>query len=95
MSAIGKLKSKNFFCLQSKNFPPDKRHPGHRSRYRKNRPRSGYGFLRTASQPIRIENFEKPYNKPLLLLLKYKQNFDILSEGTSTGPTTKDLRSKR
>jgi hypothetical protein len=23
---------------------------------------SGYGFLRTACQPIRIENFEKPYN---------------------------------
>ena len=22
----------------------------------------GYGFLRTACQPIRIENFEKPYN---------------------------------
>ena len=29
------------------------RHPIHRS---------GYGFLRTACQPIRIENFEKPYN---------------------------------
>jgi hypothetical protein len=28
---FGKLKSKNFFCLQSKNFPPGKRHPGHRS----------------------------------------------------------------
>jgi hypothetical protein len=48
--------------LQSKNFPPDKRHPGHRSRYGKYGPRSGYGFLRTACQPIRIENFEKPYN---------------------------------
>jgi hypothetical protein len=23
-------KAKKFFCLQSKNFPPDKRHPGHR-----------------------------------------------------------------
>ena len=42
---------------------PDKRHPGHRSRYGKYGPRSGYGFLRTACQPIRIENFEKPYNK--------------------------------
>ena len=52
----------NFFCFQRKNFPPDKRHPGHRSRYGKYRPRSGYGFLRTACQPIRIENFEKPYN---------------------------------
>ena len=51
-----------FFLLQRKNFPPDKRHPGHRSRYGKYRPRSGYGFLRTACQPIRIENFEKPYN---------------------------------
>ena len=60
---IGNLKSKNVFCLQSKNFPPDKRHPGHRSRYGKYGPRSGYGFLRTACQPIRIENFEKPYNK--------------------------------
>ena len=25
-------------------------------------PLYGYGFLRTACQPIRIENFEKPYN---------------------------------
>jgi hypothetical protein len=40
-------------------------HPGHRSRYGKYGPRSGYGFLRTACQPIRIENFEKPYNKIL------------------------------
>jgi hypothetical protein len=24
-----KIKKQNFFCLQSKNFPPDKRHPGH------------------------------------------------------------------
>jgi hypothetical protein len=45
--------------LQSKNFPPDKRHPGQRSRYGKYGPWSGYGF---ACQPIRIENFEKPYN---------------------------------
>ena len=37
--------------------------PGHRSRYGKYGPRSGYGFLRTACQPIRIENLEKPYNK--------------------------------
>jgi hypothetical protein len=51
--------------LQSKNFPPDKRHPGHRSRYGKYGPRSGYGFLRTACQPIRIENFEKPYNNSI------------------------------
>ena len=58
-----KFKKQKFFCLQSKNFPPDKRHPGHRSRYRKYGPQSGYGFLRTACQPIRIENFEKPYNK--------------------------------
>ena len=57
-----KFKKQKKFCLQSKNFPPDKRHPGHRSRYGKYRPRSGYGFLRTACQPIRIENFEKPYN---------------------------------
>ncbi len=33
------------------------------SRYGKYGPRSGYGFLPTACQPIRIENFEKPYNK--------------------------------
>ncbi len=33
----------------------DKRHPGHRSRYGKYGPR--------ACQPIRIKNFEKPYNK--------------------------------
>ena len=58
-----KIKKQKFFCLQSKNFPPDKRHLGHRSRYGKYGPRSGYGFLRTACQPIRIENFEKPYNK--------------------------------
>ena len=25
-----KFKKQKFFCLQSKNFPPDKRHPGHR-----------------------------------------------------------------
>ena len=49
------------------NFPPDKRHPGHRSRYGKYGPRSGYGFLRTACRPIRIEKFEKPYNKFLKL----------------------------
>jgi hypothetical protein len=55
-----KFKKQKF--LQNKNFPPDKGHPGHRSRYGKYGPRSGYGFLRTACQPIRIENFEKPYN---------------------------------
>ena len=48
--------------ISCKNFPPDKRHPGHRSRYGKYGPRSGYGFLPTACQPIRMENFEKPYN---------------------------------
>ncbi len=30
--------------------------------YGKYGPRSGYGFSRTACQPIRIKNFEKPYN---------------------------------
>jgi hypothetical protein len=45
--------------------PPDKRHPGHRSRYGKYGPRSGYEFLRTACQPIGIENFEKPYNNKI------------------------------
>ncbi len=45
--------------------PADKRHPGHRSRYGKYGPRSGCGFLRTACQPIRIENFEKPYNNAI------------------------------
>ena len=58
-----KIKKQKFFCLQSKNFPPDKRHLGHRSRYGNYAPRSRYGFLQTACQPIRIENFEKPYNK--------------------------------
>jgi hypothetical protein len=58
-----KIKKQKFFSgLQSKNFPPDKRHPGRRSRYGKYGPRSGYGFLLTACQPIRIENFERPYN---------------------------------
>jgi hypothetical protein len=57
-----KIKKQKFFCLQGKNFPPDKRHPGHQSRYGKYGPWSGYGFLRTACQPIRMENFEKPYN---------------------------------
>jgi hypothetical protein len=74
------LKSKNIFCLQSKNFPPDKRHPGHRSRYGKYGPRSGYGFLRTACQPIRIENIEKPYNNLLYrfyIFNKYK-TFSVL-----------------
>ncbi len=51
-----------------------KRHLGHRSRYGKYGPRSGYGFLRTACQPIRIENFEKPYNKYVLL------HFEIFKE---------------
>ena len=56
-----KIKKQKKFCLQiSKNFPRDKQHPGHRSRYGKYGPRSGYGFLRTTCQPIRIENFEKP-----------------------------------
>ena len=58
-----KIKKQNYFCFQSKNFLPDKRHPVHRSRYGKYGPRSLYGFSRTACQPIRIENFEKPYNK--------------------------------
>jgi hypothetical protein len=57
-----KLKSKKCFCLQRKNFPPDKWHPGHRCRYGKYGPRYGYGFLRTVCQPARIENFVKPYN---------------------------------
>ena len=53
---------------------PDKRHPGHRSRYGKYGPRSGYGFLRTACQPIRIENFEKPYNN-IIYYLHTKNSF--------------------
>ena len=57
------LSVKHNWKFKNKNFPPDKRHPGHQSRYGKYGPRSGYGFLRTACQPIRIEwNFEKPYN---------------------------------
>ena len=63
-----KIKKQNFFCFQSKNFPPDKRHPGHRSRYGKYGRRSGYGFLWTACQPIRIENFEKPYYNTFLFI---------------------------
>jgi hypothetical protein len=55
-------KQKSAFLFVKRNFTPDKRHPGHRSRYGKYGPRSGYGFLRTACQPIRIENFEMPYN---------------------------------
>ena len=51
------------------NFPPDKWHPGHRS---------GYGFLRTACQPIRIENFEKPYNK-----IVYYEELLIRNKATS------------
>ena len=70
---------KQKFCLQSKNFPPDKRHPGHRSRYGKYGPRSGYGFLRTACQPIRIENFEKPYNNMHYLQLGSFTNVGLLS----------------
>jgi hypothetical protein len=63
-----KVENSNFsfkqFCFQCNNFPPDK----HRSRYGKYGPRSEYGFLRTACQPIRIENFEKPYNNMLFSL---------------------------
>ena len=58
-----KFKKKKLYLFAKENFPPDKRHPGHRSRYGKYGPRSGYGFLRAACQPIRIENFEKPYKK--------------------------------
>ena len=56
-----KIKKQIFFCLQ--NFPPDKRHPRYRSKYGKYGPAgSRYGFLRTACQPISVENFEKPIN---------------------------------
>ncbi len=48
------------------NFPPDKRHPGHRSSNGKYGPLSRYGFLPTACQPIRKDKFEKPYNKALI-----------------------------
>ena len=59
-----KFKKQKFFLFAKQKFPPDKRHPGHRSRYGKYGPRSGYGFLRTACEPIRIEKiFEQPYNK--------------------------------
>jgi hypothetical protein len=57
------IKKQKFFLFAKQKFPADKLHPGYRSRYGKYGPRSGYGFLRTACQPIRIENFEKPYNK--------------------------------
>ena len=56
MTHSRKIKKQTFFLLEMQKFPPDKRHPGHRSRYGKYGPR-------TACQPIRIENFEKPYNK--------------------------------
>jgi hypothetical protein len=72
--------SKIFFCLQSKHFPPDKRHPGHRSRYGKYGPRSGYGFLRTACQPIRIENFEKSYNKLFYFFIEPSPRMKFLSK---------------
>jgi hypothetical protein len=67
--AIGKLKSKNFLCLRSKisrqindirDTGPDTENTDHGS---------GYGFLRTACQPIRIENFEKPYNNTIYTTL--------------------------
>ena len=79
-----KIKKQNFFCLQSKNFPPDKRHPGHRSRYGKYGPRSGYGFLRTACQPIRIENCEKPYNNKLILLTSSYEVTASVNSGSRT-----------
>jgi hypothetical protein len=72
-------KSKIIFCLQSKNFPPDKQHPGHRSRYGKYGPRSGYGFLRTACQPIRIENFEKPYNNKYYSRILHVRKYNELN----------------
>jgi hypothetical protein len=77
-----KIKKQKFFlfAIESKNFPPDKRHPGHRSRYGKyGGPLSGYGFLRTACQSIRIENFEKPYNNRIYYTVKFVMNsIDIL-----------------
>ena len=86
--------SKIFFCLQRKNFPPDKRHPGHRSRYGKYRPRSGYGFLRTACQPIRIENFEKPYNnlqgQSKIFFCLQRKNFPPDKRHRDTGPDTEN-----
>jgi hypothetical protein len=46
------IKKQEYFLFTKQNFWPDKRHPGHRSRYEKYGPRSGYGFLPTACQPI-------------------------------------------
>ena len=63
----GETPKKNYYTQL--NFPPDKRHPGHRT---------GYGFLRTACQPIRIENFEKPYNK-----IVYYEELLIRNKATS------------
>ena len=53
-----KIKKQKSFLFAKRNFPPDERHPGPRSRYGKYGPRPGYGFLRTACQPIRIEIFK-------------------------------------
>jgi hypothetical protein len=62
-----KFKKQKFFCLQSKNFPPDIindiRDTGPDMENTDHGP--DMGFLRTACQPIRIENFEKPYNKTI------------------------------
>jgi hypothetical protein len=67
-------KQKNFLFAEAKISRQIKRHPGHRTRYGKYGPRSRYAFLRTACQPIRIENFEKPYNNHPYLQLKAKLN---------------------
>jgi hypothetical protein len=57
-----KITKQKSFLFAKRNFTLDKRHPWNRFRYEKYGPRSGYGFTDRLS-PIRIEIFEKPYNK--------------------------------
>ena len=61
------LNQKQFGCLKFLSVKHNWKfkNKGHRSRYGKYGPRSGYGFLRSACQPIRIENFKKPYNNSI------------------------------
>jgi hypothetical protein len=65
---------------------------------RKNGPRSGYGFLRTACQPIRLENFEKRYYNNISYLRledEWKKDddyYDISDEYPDAGKIDKETK---
>jgi hypothetical protein len=68
MTQSWKIKKQKFFLFASRQIndirvtDPDTENTDHGKKDPGYEDGSGYGFLRTACQPIRIENFEKPYN---------------------------------